>query len=175
MIIDRLSRWYQLLVRAASNCQSALLLAIRLYWGWQFCQTGWGKLHNLSQVSEFFGSLGIPFPMFNATLAGATECFGGLFLLLGVASRLAAIPLIFTMIVAYATADKEAVQAIFSDPDKFVTATPFLFLLASAIVLVFGPGKVSVDYAIERYLARKKATPQSTGATSSLHGATSAG
>ena len=120
-MISRLAHLYELLVRAASNCQSVFLLAIRLYWGWQFCQTGWGKLHNLPNVTEFFAGLGIPFPGFNAVLAGSTECFGGALLLLGLGSRLVALPLIFTMIVAYATDGKEAVQAIFSDPDKFVT------------------------------------------------------
>jgi putative oxidoreductase len=159
MIIDRISHLYELLVRAASNCQSALLLAIRLFWGWQFCQTGWGKLHNLSGTAEFFASLGLPFPMVNATLAGATECFGGLFLLVGFASRLVSIPLIFTMIVAYVTADREALQGIFSDPDEFMKATPFLFLLACVIVLVFGPGKASVDYLIERNRLRKLSSP----------------
>ena len=54
-------------------------------------------------------------------------------------------PLIFTIIVAYATADREALMAITSDPDKFVSAAPFLFLLASVIVLAFGPGKFSLD------------------------------
>ena len=47
--------------------------------------------------------------------------------------------------VAYATTEQEALHALTSDPDKFVTAAPFLFLLASLIVLVFGPGKLSLD------------------------------
>ncbi len=42
-------------------------------------------------------------------------------------------------------ADREAVQAIFSDPDKFVTAAPFLFLLAALVVLTFGAGRLSLD------------------------------
>ena len=175
MITDRLLSFYQMLVRAASNCQSAVLLAIRLYWGWQFCSTGWGKLHNLSSTADYFASLDIPFPMFSSTLAGATECFGGLFLMLGFASRFVALPLIFTMGVAYVTADREALREIFSDPDKFVTAAPFLFLFATVIVLVFGPGKMSVDYAIEKYLTRRKLGHAGPGGRSSLHGATSAG
>jgi putative oxidoreductase len=47
--------------------------------------------------------------------------------------------------VAYWTADRDALNAIVSDPDKFVTAAPFLFLLAGLIVLAFGPGKLSLD------------------------------
>jgi len=44
------------------------------------------------------------------------------------------------MAVAYLTADFEAVSNIFSNPDKFVKADPFPFLLTALIVLVFGPG-----------------------------------
>ena len=44
------------------------------------------------------------------------------------------------MTVAYLAADFEAVSNIFSDPDKFVKADPFPFLLTALIVLVFGSG-----------------------------------
>ncbi len=141
---------YEYLVRIASSGQSLFLLAVRLYWGWQFFVTGKGKLANLGPVAEFFKSLGIPMPTLNAFLAGTAECFGGLLLLAGLASRLTAIPLIFTMIIAYLTADLDAVKSIFSEPDKFVSADPFLFLFASLIVLVFGPGLFSADALLGR-------------------------
>ncbi len=129
----------------ASLLQSPLLLAVRLYWGVAFAQTGWGKLMNLERTAGFFGSLGLPLPKLNAVMAGVTECGGGVLLALGLCARPAAVPLIFTMLVAYATADREALQAITSEPDKFVTAAPFLFLLASLLVLAFGPGRLSLD------------------------------
>jgi putative oxidoreductase len=138
----------------ADFLESPLLLVIRLYWGWQFAQTGWGKLMNLDRTAGFFESLNIPLPKVNAVMAGGTECVGGALLALGLFARPAAVPLIFTMLVAYWTADREALNAIVSDPDKFVTAAPFLFLLASLIVLVFGPGKLSLDA-----LLGKKTTP----------------
>ena len=125
--------------------QSVLLLVIRLYWGWSFFLTGRGKLVNLGKTTEFFASLDLPLPKINAMVAGSTECVGGLLLLLGLGARLVSVPLMFTMIVAYATADKEALAALFSDPDKFVSAAPFQFLLASAIVFAFGPGKLALD------------------------------
>jgi putative oxidoreductase len=131
--------------RVADFLQSPLLLVIRLYWGWQFAQTGWGKLTHLDRTAGFFASLDIPAPKLNAIMAGGTECLGGVLLALGLLARPAAVPLIFTMLVAYWTADREAVAAIASDPDKFVTAAPFLFLLAALVVLAFGPGKLSLD------------------------------
>jgi hypothetical protein len=52
------------IVSGLSSLQSPMLLAVRLYWGFQFAQTGWGKLHNLAKITAFFGSLNIPAPRF---------------------------------------------------------------------------------------------------------------
>ncbi len=142
-------------MKVAEHLQSPLLLAIRLYWGWQFFGDGKGKLLNLPRIAEYFGhDLHIPFPYFNAFLASATECVGGLLLLIGLGSRLVAVPLIFTMVIAYLTAEIDKVKHIFTDPDKFVTADPFLYLLASVIVLAFGPGTFSLDWLIAKKLGR---------------------
>jgi len=141
---------YGRLVQAANYLQSPLLLALRLYWGWGFFETGKGKLMNPEKVTQFFQSLHIPFPAFNVYLAGGTECFGGLLLLIGLGSRLISLPLIFVTIIAYLTAEIDTVKHIFSDPDKFVSADPFLFMLVGVIVLAFGPGVFSVDWLIGR-------------------------
>jgi len=122
-----------------------LLLLIRLYWGWGFFQTGKGKLMNLERTTTFFASLHLPAPKLNAIAAGSVECFGGLLLLAGLGGRIVPVPLIFCMFVAYLTAESEALRALFSDPDKFVAAEPFAFLLAALIVFVFGPGRLSLD------------------------------
>jgi putative oxidoreductase len=145
---------YELLIAAGTALQSPLLLIIRLYWGWQFFQTGKGKLTNLPKVTEFFRSLHIPFPGFNAALAGSTECFGGLLLLVGLGARLVSLPLAFVCVVAYLTAEFDKLKQIFTDPDKFLSADPFLFMLAAIIVFAFGPGIFSVDWLIARKLRR---------------------
>jgi len=154
---------YGLLVTGSSYLSHPFLLAVRLYWGWSFFQTGKGKLMTHDDVTAFFTTLGIPLPGLNAWMAGATECFGGLLLLAGIASRLTAIPLIITMIVAYLTADAEAVRNIFSEPDKFTGADPFLFLVASLIIFIFGPGAVSLDRLI-MWLAGRKGGKKSPAA-----------
>ena len=126
--------------------QPVLLLGIRLYWGWHFATTGWGKLNNLAKVTAYFGdTLHIPFPKLNAIMAGSTECGGGVLLLLGLGSRFVPIPLIVTMAVAYATAEQDALHALWTDPDKFVSADPFLFLYATVLIFAFGPGPFSLD------------------------------
>ena len=140
----------------ASCLQSPLLLLVRLYWGLSFVQTGWGKLSHLDKTAAYFESLHLPMPRLNALAAGSTECGCGLLLALGLFARPASVPLIGTMIVAYATAESEALHSIFSDPDKFVTAEPFLFLLAALTVLAFGPGKFSLDALLGRPAAAGK-------------------
>ena len=150
-LISTAKKAYALLVKCGEMLQSPLLLVLRLWWGWSFMQTGWAKLSHHADFVGRFEEWGIPWASLNVWVAASAECFGGLCLLAGFASRLVSIPLSITMIVAYLTADHEALKSIFSDTDKFTSATPFLFLLTSLIVLAFGPGAFSVD----RLLARK--------------------
>ncbi len=152
-----MTKLYRLWVNVISKLQSPFLLIIRLYWGWQFFLTGKGKLMHLDKTAGFFASINIPMPKLNAVLAGSTECFGGLLLLLGLGSRIATVPLIFTMIIAYVTADSDKIKGIFNNPDAFVSAAPFLFMLTAIIVLVFGPGVFSLDAVIARIRGQKKA------------------
>jgi putative oxidoreductase len=144
-------RWaYSILVGIGNSLQALFLLAVRLYWGWQICQTGWGKMHRLPGVVQFFASLGIPAPALSAYFVTGLEFFGGILLALGLGSRLIALLLAGDMIVAYITADREALLSIFSDPGKFYNADPYTFLFAALMVLIFGPGKFALDYLIER-------------------------
>jgi putative oxidoreductase len=145
MKFQSIEKYNNLLVRVLSSLQSPFLLAVRLYWGWQFAQTGWGKLTNIGKVVNFFTELGIPAPALNAYFVSGLEFAGGLLLLLGLGSRLIALPLTVDMIAAYITADREALFSIISNPDKFTAAAPYTFLVASLLVLIFGPGKLSLD------------------------------
>jgi putative oxidoreductase len=77
-------------------------------------------------------------------------------LIVGLASRLTAIPITIVMIVAYLTADFESVTSFFSDPDKLVKADPFPFLISALIIFVFGPGKFSIDAAIQWVIERAR-------------------
>src|SRR5271169_2864895 len=147
---------YGWFLKAANALQGPLLLAIRLYWGWQFCQTGYGKLTNIPHVVEYFTSLGIPAPTLNAYFNGVLETGGGILLALGLGSRLIALPLVADMLGAYVIADREALGSIFSEPGKFYNADPYTFLFASLLILVFGPGWLSVDTLITRYRAKRQ-------------------
>ena len=143
-LVNRARR--RLAVAAAPRCSNFLGLAIFF--------TGKGKLMDLAKPTQFFQSLGIPFPHAQAILVGSVECFGGLLLLIGLATRLISVPFMILLTVAYLTADIDRVRAIFSDSDKFVTADEFLFLFAVVIIFVFGPGAFSLDALIGKYFKR---------------------
>ncbi|RXH55684.1 DoxX family protein [Granulicella sibirica] len=150
--MKRLIAMYAELSGMLSRLQSPFLLAVRLYWGWQFAQTGWGKMHDIAKITAFFTTLNIPFPAFNAHFVAGLEFFGGILLILGLGARLVSLLLAANMFVAYWTADREALGYFFSDPGKFYVADPFTFLFVSLIVLIFGAGFLSLDHLIAKRL-----------------------
>ena len=156
------SRLQNLYLTFSNICQklcSPLLLFVRLYWGWQFAETGWGKLHNQAKVIEFFTSLNIPFPAFNAHFVSGLEFLGGILLILGLFSRPIAFLLTCSMFVAFCTAERDAFLSIFSDSEKFCKADAYTFLAAAIMILAFGPGLFSIDA-----LLLKKARTQKSNA-----------
>jgi putative oxidoreductase len=150
--LDFLYAW---LVFVANHLQSPFLYVLRFVFGIQLMQAGVGKLLNIQTPIGYFTDLGIPFPVENAWLVGFTETFGGMFLALGLLSRLTAIPVFINMTVAYLTTEQKALHELLSfNTDDFFSAAPFLFWLTAIIVLVFGPGAYSLDYLIAAW--RKK-------------------
>ena len=141
---------YRRFSHLADYLQSPFLLLVRLYWGWQFVQTGWGKLHNLAHVRDFFASLGIPAPAVMAPTISTLELVGGILLIVGLGTRLIGLLLAINMFVAYITASRDALTSFFSDPGKFYAADPYTFLFASLIALIFGAGLFSLDALIAR-------------------------
>ena len=99
-------------VRAMRNTALATLrrlewtppLLARLVIGAVFVPTGWGKLHNLPDIVDFFRQLGIPFPELQAPFVSSIELVCGGLVLAGLGTRLASVPLIGTMVVAILTA-----------------------------------------------------------------------
>jgi len=157
-MLAKLDRWYDLATtRIFDRLRSPLLLVLRLIFGWGLFQTGKGKLENIERFTDFLTRLHIPMPAANAHFVASLECIGGLLLMLGLASRLICIPLTINFIVAFLTADRDAVVNFFKDQDAFTNAAPFLYLLVSLLVLAFGPGFFSIDELIRRMRQRPAA------------------
>jgi putative oxidoreductase len=155
-MLGRLLHWYDIATkRVLAALSHPFLLAFRLYFGYQFFLAGKGKLGNIEGVTRFFDSLGIPAPGFHAYFVGGLEMVGGVLLMVGLGSRLTAIPLSIAMVVAYLTADRDAVAALLTDPELFLGAAPWNFLVTSLMVAIFGPGLFSLDALARRVVARR--------------------
>jgi putative oxidoreductase len=141
-----LARLYRRFQFGSAALQSPLLLLVRLYWGWQFAQSGWGRLHHLDAATQFFSSLGLPAPGPTVVFISVLEFVGGILLIVGLGTRLTGLLLAGDMIGAYVLADRDALRSILSDPGKFYGADPYTFLFASVLVLAFGAGRFSLDY-----------------------------
>lgn len=146
--VVRLHGYY---TRACLTLRSPFLLLVRLYWGWQFAQTGWGKLQHLQHVTGFFRSLGIPAPGIVAPFVSGVEFVGGILLILGLASHITGLVLAIDMFVAYWTAEHTALTSVLSDPGTFYKADAYTFFFAALIVFVFGAGLFSLDALIGRH------------------------
>jgi putative oxidoreductase len=139
-------------------CDRALSLSRRLVWlppllarvsvGLVFVSTGWGKLHHLDRVIEFFRSLGIPHPELQAPFVGSTELLCGCLLLIGLGTRAVALPLVGTMVVAIGT-------AIWPELDGTIDLLgreEFLFIVLLLWLAVSGGGAASLDALLWRAL-----------------------
>ena len=164
--METLKQCYRGWIHGLRYAQPAFLLAIRVLLGWGFIAAGWGKLTNVADAAAFFKSSGITFmPELNVYLAGTTETVCGALLIFGAASRVFTIPLIGTMIVAYATAHKEIFGDLLADPNGFVkefnSAPPLPYLITACVVLIFGPGLFSVDGLLKRLVIDTKCPHES--------------
>ena len=137
--------------------QCPLLTAVRLYWGIQFAQDGWGKLHHLDRVTEFFTTLNLPAPGITALAVGLIEFAGGNLFILGLASRLTALVLFVNMTMAYLSVPDDRVNFfhILTKPEDFYSAGPYTYWFGALLILVFGPGFVAVDTLIGRWYAKQ--------------------
>jgi putative oxidoreductase len=121
-------------------------LAARLVVGEVFLVSGWGKLNNLPQMVENFAGWGIPFPQFTTPFVSVVELVGGLLLIPGLFTRLAAAPLAIVMVVAIATVLWPDVDSL----DALLGLSETAYFAIFAWLALAGAGKASLDHALLR-------------------------
>lgn len=121
-------------------------LAARIVCGWVFLWSGWSKLHALPQMIKNFAEWGIPYPSILTPFVSGVEFFGGLLLLAGLFTRVAAVPLVITMVVAI-------ISAKWANVDSLETLLGFeevAYMSLFGWLAVYGPGPVSLDALLQR-------------------------
>lgn len=121
-------------------------LLARIIVGYTFMLTGWAKLQNLEAITENFRGWGIPFPEFMTPFVASWECFGGLFLIWGLMTRISGGALAITMIVAIASAK-------WADVDSLGTLLGFeeaTYFGVFTWLAICGAGRASLDYLLEK-------------------------
>jgi putative oxidoreductase len=151
LLIDWLIGWPE---RVSRHFTWLAPLFARITVGYVFMLSGWGKLHNLPQITENFIGWGIPLPHLLTPLTSGIEFFGGLFLLAGFLTRISAGALGVTMIVAIKAAKWGDVDSLETQLgfDEFEYLALFLWLA------IAGPGAISLDEPLSRVFLRNKAS-----------------
>lgn len=132
-------------ILSATQAPKAVLL-IRLMVGAVFLSEGIQKFlfPEALGVGRFI-KIGIPAPELLAPFVGIVEIVGGSLILLGLLTRLAAIPLIINMMVAIYTTK---IPILFKDgfwKMAHEARTDFCMLLGSLFLLIVGAGALSMD------------------------------
>lgn len=116
-------------------------LFARVVVGWVFMWSGWAKLNNLPQMIQNFTEWGIPFPALTTPFVSGVEFVGGLLLLLGLFTRLAATPLVIVMVVAIVSAKLDQIDSL----ETLLGFEEVAYMALFGWLAVAGPGPVSLD------------------------------
>jgi putative oxidoreductase len=155
--LETITKFYNLFVRSGTIFQSLFLLWMRCTWGHQFILAGMKKLSQTETSIEFFTSLGILHPKIFLYATSYIEVVGGVLLIAGLGSRLISVPLVFVMLSALSKAHFSEINhfQFILDPSSLVQQPPYPYLITSLLVFCFGPGKISFDAWIRRWVNRQ--------------------
>lgn len=154
-ITDTLLRVRRALLNLCDKLAPLAPALLRLAVGVVFVRTGWGKLSDLDKVTAFFTDLHIPMPALNAAVSACTEFFGGILIIAGLGTRLAALPMAFTMVIAIITAKRDEIEGIAS----IIAFDEFAYFAIFIALAITGAGALSLDALIARKLGARSKLP----------------
>ena len=121
-------------------------LFARVVVGYVFMITGGTKLHNLPAMIENFKGWGIPYPELMTPFVSGVEFICGLLLLLGLFTRVAAVPLVIVMIVAILSAKMDFIDSL----ETLLGFEEVAYMALFGWLAVAGPGPVSLDHLLQK-------------------------
>ena len=139
------------------------LLAVRVLMGWEYLESGLEKFHGENWFADIQGQFPFPFnsvpPAISWQMATWFEIIGGAALIIGLGTRFFSLSLIILTVVATAAVHWPAEWSSFAVLMKGYVITddgfgnfklPVLFLAMLTALLIYGPGKLSLDAFIRR-------------------------
>ena len=128
-----------------NNYQSIALFFARLLVAYGFFEPAMNKWKDIESVGSWFGTLGIPMPLFSAYMSASVEILGVFLLTLGLLTRFISFPMMIIMVVAILTVHL---------PNGFESGNngfeiPLYYLSFLLIFLTHGAGKISIDHLLE--------------------------
>ncbi|HMJ42503.1 MAG TPA: DoxX family protein [Pseudolabrys sp.] len=134
-------------VRVMAGCNDALLAVGRVLLAVIFLMSGFQKFMDLSGVAAMLGSKGLPMPMVLAAVSATVELGGGLLIVIGWQTRIAALALgLFTLVAAYYFHDFWHMPEGAERTDNMIHALKNLSIFGSFLMLAaVGAGRYSVD------------------------------
>ena len=125
---------------------------IRIVAGVFIVSVSTGKFFDHASEAHDFDRYGVPIPSTAVIVVGIVELVGGIALIVGLGTRIAAAALAANMIGAIATAGRV-------EGGAFNLGAAPLMLVLMVVILWAGPGVWSVDRVIARHLAPSRASP----------------
>lgn len=141
----QLTKVCKFITKTTEGLKDIPLLLLRLILAYGFYKPAMMKWNDINAIGDWFKSMDYPFPYFNAYMAGITEVAGFVLLLLGFGTRLISIPLMITMVVAIFTVHLS--NGFTAGANGF--EIPLYYLLMLFTLMVYGSGRISVDYLIK--------------------------
>ena len=148
--MKKITALYLSQVERLSKLSFLPLLVIRLVLAYGFYEPAMSKFKDIQAIADWFESLGLIFPTFQAYLATYTELLGVILLTFGLGIRLITIPLIITMLVAIKTVHYE--NGYSAGDNGF--EIPLYYILMLIVLFIQGGGKIGVDYIITKKLKK---------------------
>lgn len=130
----------------ATTSGDLLLLVGRVFLGWLFLASGYGKLGSIAGTASYFASLGMSPPEFLAWFAVVVELVLGAALILGIATRYAALASFVWILLATALAHRYWTYPAQEQAGQYINWLKNIATMGGTLyAFVAGAGRYSLD------------------------------
>jgi len=157
IVIPRIRKFSNFFSQFLQDGSSAPIVFVRLGVGLVFLSEGMQKfLFPAILGVGRFAKIGIPYPEIMAYVVGVLEIGGGIFLLVGLLTRIIAIPMLINMIVAISSTKLKVLAQEGFWRAAHESRTDFLMISGIIFLLFVGAGKLSLDALFYNKLREKR-------------------